>query len=135
MSDKVFTKFAAHVHFEGAYASDADVFQPMALLEYALQLALFSQAADEVAQLIAKTTEQMLQSLSCRRRKMGDVVCVADDGETGVYQIVGRDEPDSCTRCGNPACREWPTLVELAPDGLPNNTYEYHVSECRMRDR
>lgn len=81
----------------------------------------------------------MLYPLSRKRRQTGEVVTLVDDGDpdgySGLYQIaVGRGEPTDCMRCGNPACNEWPTLLELSPDKVPTGEYAYHVSECQMGD-
>lgn len=138
MSDSIFTKFEAKVVVEGPYTSAAQVFTPALLLELALQHALFSMPAEAVADLVGKTTARMLHSLSCKRRNVGQLVRLEDDdpdGYNGVYQIaVGRGEPTDCVYCGNPLCNEWPTLVELTPEGTQTGDYAYHVSECRMLD-
>jgi len=138
MSDSSFTKFEANVVVEGPYTSDAKVFTPALLLELALQHALFSMPAEAVADLVSETTARMLHSLSCKRRNPGQLVHLKDDdpdGYNGVYQIaVGRGEPTDCVYCGNPLCNEWPTLVELTPEGTQTGDYAYHVSECRMLD-
>jgi hypothetical protein len=138
MNDSSYTKFEAKVVVEGPYSSAAQVFTPASLLELALQHALFSMPADAVADLVRNTTARMLHSLSCKRRKAGELVRLVDDdpdGYNGVYQIaVGRGEPTDCISCGNPLCNEWPTLVELTPEGTPTGDFAYHVSECRMLD-
>ncbi|MFL1480986.1 MULTISPECIES: hypothetical protein [Pseudomonas] len=138
MNDSSYTRFDAKVVVEGPYTSAAQVFAPAALLELALQHALFSMPADAVADLVNKTTVLMLHSLSCKRRNAGELVRLEDedpDGYNGVYQIaVGRGEPEDCVICGNPLCNEWPTLVELTPEGTKTGDFAYHVSECRMLD-
>ena len=138
MSDSSYTKFEAKVVVEGPYTSAAQVFNPASLLELALQHALFSMPAETVADLVRNTTSRMLHSLSCKRRKAGDLVRLEDedpDGYNGVYQIaVGRGEPTDCVSCGNHLCNEWPTLVELTPEGTQTGAFAYHVSECQMLD-
>ncbi|MEB0001182.1 hypothetical protein QN367_19170, partial [Cryobacterium sp. RTS3] len=68
----------------------------------------------------------------------GDLVRLEDedpDGYNGVYQIsVGRGEPTDCVSCGNPLCKEWPTLFELTLKGTQTGEFAYHVSECQMLD-
>lgn len=138
MSDSSYTKFEAKVDVEGPYTSTAQVFTPASLLELALQHALFSMSAEMVADLVRNTTARMLHSLSCKRRKAGELVrLVGDDpdGYNGVYQIaVGLGEPTDCVSCGNPLCNEWPTFVELTPEGTETGDIAYHVSECQMLD-
>ena len=138
MSDSKYTKFEAKVVVEGPYPSTAHVFNPASLLELALQHALFSMPPEVAAELVNKTTARMLHSLSCKRRKPGDRVFLVDDdpdGYNGVYQIaVGPGEPPDCVSCGNPQCNEWPTLVELTPEGKQTGDFAYHVSECQMLD-
>ncbi|CAD0264266.1 conserved hypothetical protein [Pseudomonas veronii] len=138
MSDSRFTRFDAKVVVEGPYTSAAQVCTPASLLELALQHALFSMSAEAVADLVRNTTARMLHSLSCKRRQAGELVRLEDDdpdGYNGVYQIaVGRGEPTGCVSCGNPLCIEWPTLVELTPEGTGTGDYAYHVSECQMLD-
>ncbi|WP_122242141.1 hypothetical protein, partial [Pseudomonas syringae] len=138
MSDSSFTRFDAKVVVEGPYTSAAQVFTPAALLELALQHALFSMPAEAVADLVRNTTARMLHSLSCKRREAGELVRLQDedpDGYNGVYQIaVGRGEPAECDSCGNPLCAEWPTLYELTPEGTQTGDFAYHVSECQMLD-
>lgn len=138
MSDFNFKKFKAEVVVEGPYSSAAQVFTPESLLELALQHALFSMPAEAVADLVRKTTARMLHSLSCKRRRDGEVVRLEDqdpDGYNGLYLIAaGRGDPTDCDRCGNHLCNEWPTLLELSPAGVLTGDYAYHVSECQMLD-
>lgn len=138
MSDSSYTKFEAKVVVEGPYASIAQAFTPASLLELALQYSLFSMPAESVADLVQNTSARMLHSLSCKRRKAGDLVRLEDDdpdGYNGIYQIaVGRGEPTDCISCGNPLCNEWPTLVDLKQEGTQIGDFAYHVSECQMLD-
>lgn len=138
MRDVSYKIFEAKVVVDGPYSSSSQVFDPASLLEVALRHALFSMPAESVADLVRETTARMLHSLSCKRRKAGDLVLLVDDdpdGHNGIYQIaVGRGEPTDCVYCGNPMCNEWPTLVELTPEGAPTSDFAYHVSECRMLD-
>lgn len=138
MSVSSYKQFEATVVVEGPYSSAAKVFNPASLLELALQHALFSMPAEAVAELVGNTTVRMLHSLSCKRRKAGELVRLVDDhpdGYNGVYQIsVGRGEPTDCFSCGNPLCNEWPTLVELTAEGEQTSNFAYHVSECQMLD-
>ncbi|MBF9243206.1 hypothetical protein I4I80_02790 [Pseudomonas syringae pv. tomato] len=135
MNNPFFTKFEARVTVEGAFSSDAKVFNPKSLLELALQYALVNMSPDEVSNLVGDVSKKMLHSLSCKRRREGDIVRVDPEGDTGLYLIsTGRGDPDECTSCGNPLCKEWPTLVELSPDGAATGEFAYHVSECQMLD-
>lgn len=138
MRDVNYKKFEAKVVVDGPYSSSSQVFNPASLLELALRHALFSMPAESVADLVRETTARMLHSLSCKRRKAGELVLLVDDdpdGHNGIYQIaVGRGEPTDCVSCGNPMCNEWPTLVELTPEGAPTSDHAYHVSECQMLD-
>lgn len=138
MTTVVFTKFEARLDVAGPFSLEAQYFDPMCLLKVALQLALFSQSPDAVSKLITDATEAMLHSLSCKRRKPGEVVVLRSndlDGYNGLYQIVEeRDTTEDCFRCGNPLCKEWPNLRELSPEGTPTGKHAYHVAECQMTD-
>lgn len=136
MNSEIYTKFEARVTVEGPFSSDATIYGPESLLELALQHALVSMPAEAVTKLVGDVTTRMLQSLSCKRRKAGEVVRVEVDllgGYNGLYQIaVDRGDPTDCVRCGNLLCNEWPTLVELSSEGAPTGNFGYHVSECQM---
>ena len=139
MNEVVYSKFEAKVCVEGHFSSETTVYNPMHLLQVALQHALLCAPAEAVTKLVEETASSILHSLSCKRRQTGEVVRLLDDNEpdgyNGLYQIdVGRGEPTDCMRCGNPACNEWPTLLELSPDGGYTGEYAYHVSECQMGD-
>lgn len=138
MGDSIYTRFEARVVVEGPYSSTAQAFNPASLLEVALRHALFSMPAEEVADLVRKSTTRMLHSMSCKRREAGDLVRLVDDdpdGYTGLYQIeVDRGEPTDCLICDNPLCREWPTLSEFVDEGASKGDFAYHVSECQMLD-
>jgi hypothetical protein len=137
-NESAYTRFVASVVAEGPYSSEAQVFTPASLLELALGHALFSMPAEVVADQVRNTTARMLHSLSCKRREPGELVRLEDenpDGYNGVYKIaVGRGEPTDCVSCGNPLCIEWPTLVEVSPDGKQTGDFAYHISECQMLD-
>lgn len=139
MTNRIFTKFIARVTVEGVASSDAQIFQPLALLEHSLRLALLSSTPEMVAEMVSKTTKSMVHSLSCKRRQGGEVVHLTDEdpeGYNGLYQIAdGRGKPMICLVCGNPACTEWPTLIKLTKDGSLTEEYAYHVSECQMNDK
>ncbi|TPG88087.1 hypothetical protein EAH72_33725 [Pseudomonas caspiana] len=138
MSDEIYTKFEARLTVEGPFSSVATIYDPKSLLEVALQHALVSMPAEVVAKLVEQTTACMLHSLSCKRRRAGELVRLEDqdpDGHNGLYQIaVGRGDPNDCVRCGNHLCNEWPTLLELSSTGAQTGDYAYHVSECQMLD-
>lgn len=135
MHNQVFTKFEARVTVEGAFQSDARIFDPKSLLELALQYALVSMSVDDVSKLVGDVSKRMSHSLSCKRRRAGEVVRVDQEGDTGLYLIsTDRGEPEECTCCGNPLCQEWPTLLELSPEGAATGDFAYHVSECQMQD-
>ncbi|MDU8350381.1 hypothetical protein RYA05_00565 [Pseudomonas syringae pv. actinidiae] len=138
MNNPIYTRFDAKVVVEGSYSSTAQAFNPSALLELALQHALFSMPAGAVSDLVRKTTASMLHSLSCKRRGVGELVRLVDDdpdGYNGVYQIAAEcGESNDCIICGNPLCKEWPTLFELTPEGERSGDFAYHVSECQMLD-
>lgn len=138
MSDEIFTKFEARVTVEGPFSSDGTIYDPKSLLEVALQHALVSMPAEAVSKLVADVTTSMLHSLSCKRRRNGEVVRLEDqdpDGYNGLYLIAaGRGDPTDCVLCGNRLCNEWPTLLELSPAGVQTGDYAYHVSECQMLD-
>uniref|UniRef100_A0A6H1ZHB4 Uncharacterized protein n=1 Tax=viral metagenome TaxID=1070528 RepID=A0A6H1ZHB4_9ZZZZ len=76
------------------------------------------------------------------RRKIGDIVRVQypsdDEPDPFVAKIVesgSGPEPDDCIReCGDPACKEWPVVHEIGPDGRPNGKRQFHTSECVMFD-
>ncbi|MBJ2286656.1 MULTISPECIES: hypothetical protein [Pseudomonas] len=135
MNNQIFTKFEGRVIAEGAFSSDTKIFNPKSLLELALQYALVSMLPDEVSKLVADVSERMLHSLSCKRRREDEVVRVDQEGDTGLYLIsTGRGGPEECVSCGNPLCKEWPTLVELSAEGAATGEFAYHVSECQMQD-
>lgn len=138
MTDSNYTKFEATVVVEGPHASITQAHTPAALLQLALQHALFNMPADAVAELVQNTTGRMLHSLSCKRRKAGDLVRLEDndpDGYSGIYEIlVGRGEPTDCASCGNPLCYEWPTLFDTESEGSQIGDFAYHISECQMLD-
>mgnify|MGYP001761616337 CR=1 FL=1 len=137
MNDSNYTKFEAKLVVEGPYSSVAQAFNPLSLLELALQHALFSMPAGAVSDLVRKTTASMLHSLSCKRREIGELVRLVDDepdGYNGVYQITAGGEPADCIICGNPLCKEWPTLIEFTSGELQSGDFAYHVSECQMLD-
>ncbi|GAB0079367.1 hypothetical protein TOC8171_47730 [Pseudomonas syringae] len=58
MNNPFFTKFEARVTVEGAFSSDAKVFNPKSLLELALQYALVNMSPDEVSNLVGDVSKK-----------------------------------------------------------------------------
>ncbi|MDP5168545.1 hypothetical protein [Pseudomonas syringae] len=133
-----YTRFDATTVVCGPFRSTTHVTTPAALLVVALQHALFTMDADKVNEIVRLTTEKLLKSLGCKRRSPGEVVRLEDhdsDGYNGLYQIaLGRGEPSDCVLCGNPRCKEWPTLFEVDVSLSQTGEFAYHVSECQMLD-
>lgn len=144
-NDAIFTSFKSEILTDGKFGKSAYYARnPLGLLEHAVNLALVSESPDAVKAMFDKTSAKLLESLSKKRRKIGDVVRLdADSGwesEQGTYRIalLHRDgsevSSDACVSCCNPECREWPLLERVADDGLATGEYAYHVPECRMTD-
>ncbi|MFJ3463541.1 hypothetical protein [Achromobacter spanius] len=133
-----YLEFQAEIKVEGEFPSTEVVRNPVDLLEAALRHALLTCTPEIVAKVVDETTAVMLHSISSKRRSAGDLVRVNDDDPeryNGNYQIApGADTSTSCVRCGNSACREWPSLLELSAENSATGEFAYHVSECMMED-
>jgi hypothetical protein len=144
-NDAIFTSFKSEILTDGKFGKSTYYARnPLGLLEHAVNLALVSESPDAVKAMFDKTSAKLLESLSKKRRKIGDVVQLdADSGwesEHGTYRIASlhRDgskaSSDTCVQCANPECREWPLLEQVDNDGTPTGEHAYHVPECRMAD-
>ncbi|MCK9709873.1 hypothetical protein [Pseudomonas syringae] len=133
-----FTRFDATTVVSGPFESTSHVKTPASLLVVALQHALFFMDVNEVEQIVHTTTEKLVASLGCKRRSPGEIVRLEGhdpDSYLGLYQIaLGRGEPSECVLCGNPRCKEWPTLFEVDVNLSRTGEFAYHVSECHMLD-
>lgn len=130
----------AQTHHPRSRASTGELVStddPLMALKVALQMALVQCSAKDVQALLARETAAMTQSLQSHRRKPGEVVALRKDARhsarspssgPALWCIEG-EEPLKCPVCGNPTCREWPTLRQLSPRA---GVMRHHVSECAM---